>query len=69
MSDLLHLGGPRAIEGVGLNDVRARLEVGGVDGLYHIGPCDDQQVIVSLQLMRVVLVPGAQSGGTRNRTA
>jgi len=51
------LGGAGAIEGVGLQDVSAGLQELGVDVGDDIRACDDQQVIVAPQLMRVLLVP------------
>ncbi len=43
-----------ATEGVGLDDVRARFQVGFMDGQYDVGPCEGQQVIVALEGQRMV---------------
>jgi hypothetical protein len=45
------------VEGVGLNDVSASLQVLQVDALNDIWPGDDQDVVVALELVAVVLVP------------
>ena len=44
----------RAPEGVGLNDVRAGVQVGVMDGRDQIGACQDQQVDVVLEQVRVI---------------
>mmetsp|Transcript_656 Transcript_656/g.1781 ORF Transcript_656/g.1781 Transcript_656/m.1781 type:complete len:563 (+) Transcript_656:3249-4937(+) len=45
-----------AVEGVGLNDVSARLKVGSVDLCNDVWPCEHKNVVVAFQLMAVVLV-------------
>ena len=45
------------VEGVRLDDVRARREVRGVDLLDHVGARDHEHVVVALEVVRVVLVP------------
>ena len=62
-----HLGDGGAVEGVGLDDVGATLQVGGVDLLNHIGPRQHQQIVVALELIAVVLV--AAAAGSRGETS
>ena len=45
------------VEGVRLDDVRARREVRGVDLLDHVGAGDNENVVVALEVVGVVLVP------------
>ena len=54
---LLYLGGAGAIEGVGLQDVGPSCQKLVVDAGNDVGPSDDQQVVVALQLIRMALVP------------
>ena len=44
-----------AAEGVGLDDVGAGGQVLAVDLADHVGPRQDQQVVVALQILRVIL--------------
>jgi hypothetical protein len=48
------LGDARRGEGVGLDDVRARREVGVVDAADHLGPREREQVAVALEIRRVL---------------
>jgi len=41
----------RAVEGVGLDDVGARLQVGLVDTADHVGPRDAEKVVVALEVL------------------
>jgi hypothetical protein len=48
------LGGSIAGEGVGLDDVRAGVQIRGVDGANDLRPGEREQVAVALQLARPV---------------
>ena len=50
---IVGLGDAGAVEGVGLDDVGAGLQISQVDGLNNVRACNDQQVIVALQLVAV----------------
>ena len=51
-------------EGVGLDDIAAGFQVGGVDGCDHIGAGDDQVVVAAVV---AVVVVGAERGGHDGR--
>ena len=48
---VIRLGDRGGVKGVGLNDLRARLEVGLVDASDHIRPGDRQNIVVSLEVL------------------
>ena len=48
---LRHAGG---VEGAGLDDVGAGFEIGPVNAAHHVGAGEDQQVVVALEVFRMI---------------
>jgi len=51
---VIRLGHRRGVEGVGLDNVRTRLQIGGVDAPDNLGLGEEQQIVVALQIVGVV---------------
>ncbi len=51
---VVRLGNAIGVEGIGLDDVRARVEIGFVNRRYDVGARDAQQVVIALEGLRVL---------------